>query len=55
MEFSTDVCAAALPKPKETEKEKGKETDIPLPQTLVRIPTQTLGLTPDGASGGVAD
>ena len=43
-----------IPKPKDGEDEPKEEEDIPLPQTLVRIPTKDAPkLQQAGASGGV--
>lgn len=41
------IDVAKLPKPKEEE--------VPLPQTLVRIPTQHVGMIPQSTSGANAD
>lgn len=49
-----DRSAAKLPKPKEDEDAETKsESQPPLPQTLVRIPTQHVSaLVPQPTSGG---
>jgi DASH complex subunit DAD2 len=53
------VDAAKLPQPKGEEDpdvEKKPESDLPLPQTLVRIPTQHApALVQQSTSGSVAD
>ncbi len=49
--------AVKIPKPKEEEaaaKANG-EPEVPLPVTLVRIPTEQARLIPQPTSGGVAD
>ncbi|KAK8180367.1 DASH complex subunit Dad2-domain-containing protein [Phyllosticta capitalensis] len=37
------MASAKIPQPKEEEEEQDEKEDIPLPQTLVRIPTQQAG------------
>jgi DASH complex subunit DAD2 len=52
-----DVVTVKLPKPKEDEDpEKKSEPELPLPQTLVRIPTQHApALIPQATPGGSAE
>ncbi|KAF2466986.1 uncharacterized protein BDR25DRAFT_72163 [Lindgomyces ingoldianus] len=52
-----NMASAKLPKPKEEEDaEKKPENEPPLPQTLVRIPTQHVpALIPQSTSGSVAE
>jgi len=47
------MASSKIPKPKEEETKEPE--DIPLPQTLVRIPTQQAALIPQGTSGSAAD
>ncbi|KAH0543872.1 hypothetical protein FGG08_001911 [Glutinoglossum americanum] len=50
-----DGTEAKLPKPQDPEdehEEAKKEPGVPLPQTLVRIPTQQESLQPQSSSGG---
>jgi DASH complex subunit DAD2 len=55
----SNVHAAKLPQPKgeeDLDAEKKPESDLPLPQTLVRIPTQHApALVQQTTSGSVAD
>jgi DASH complex subunit DAD2 len=54
-----DTCTnrtfpAALPKPKE-DGSAGAGEGVPLPQTLVRVPTQQAALLPQPSSGSAVD
>jgi len=49
------MASSAIPKPKEQpQEEEEKVEEVPLPQTLVRIPTQHAGLIPKETSGSGA-
>ncbi|KAF2117558.1 DASH complex subunit Dad2-domain-containing protein [Lophiotrema nucula] len=52
-----NMASTKLPKPKEDEDaEKKSDAEVPLPQTLVRIPTQHApALMPQSTSGSAAD
>jgi DASH complex subunit DAD2 len=50
-----DRALGALPKPKEDTPTKGDEKDVPLPQTLVRIPTQSAPLLSQSTADSAAD
>ncbi|KAF2085992.1 DASH complex subunit Dad2 [Saccharata proteae CBS 121410] len=49
-----NMASTKIPKPKE-ETDEGAEEEVPLPQTLVRIPTQQAALLPQSSSGSMAD
>ena len=52
-----DAAAVKITKHKDEQanKKNNAEPDVPLPVTLVRIPTEQVGLIPQPTSGGVAD
>ncbi|KAF2461637.1 DASH complex subunit Dad2 [Lineolata rhizophorae] len=55
-----NMASMKIPKPPEEEGEEPtlverKEGDVPLPQTLVRIPTEQANLLPQASSGSAAD
>ncbi|KAF2759450.1 hypothetical protein EJ05DRAFT_498664 [Pseudovirgaria hyperparasitica] len=52
-----NMASMKLPKPKNTEEQEddAKKEETPLPQTLVRIPTQSAALLPQLSSGETAD
>jgi DASH complex subunit DAD2 len=53
-----DLSTVKIPKPKDSEEEttEGKaQSEVPLPQTLVRIPTEQAALLPQSTSGSIAD
>ncbi|KAF2100805.1 hypothetical protein NA57DRAFT_74402 [Rhizodiscina lignyota] len=52
-----NMASMKIPKPKEenTTSEEKPEQEVPLPVTLVRIPTEQAGLIAQGTSGGAAD
>ncbi|OCK94010.1 uncharacterized protein K441DRAFT_696832 [Cenococcum geophilum 1.58] len=54
-----NIASTKISKPKEGEEEEAEskkpESEVPLPQTLVRIPTQQAALLPQSTSGSMAD
>ncbi|KAF2809653.1 uncharacterized protein BDZ99DRAFT_388444 [Mytilinidion resinicola] len=53
-----NMASMKIPKPKDGEDEASEskpQTDVPLPQTLVRIPTEQAALLPQSASGSIVD